>query len=183
MHHLYPSRVQSPLFSLQLKCRYYATSPGPPPELLVTSSDPVQISPGGRHYYGVTSPSLPCARYCARGASCRWIQRVARPDTNRLFSVPDPKMVFLADAPTDSIGTAPSVTGTLLFSLAALYVCCSFPSLCPPPVCALDQILPSHAFAIIHKHSTPSACSSTAALSAPLPGPRSPATFSPPRVP
>ena len=66
-------------------------------------------------------------------------------------------MVYLADAPTDSIGTAPSVIRSLLDSLAALRVWCSIPSTCPPPVCALDQIPPTHAIAIFNKLSTPSA--------------------------
>ena len=68
-----------------------------------------------------------------------------------------PDVVFLSDAPTDSIGTAPSVIHSLLASLAALQVWCSYPSPCPPPVRALDQILPSHAIAIINKLSTASA--------------------------
>jgi len=79
-----------------------------------------------------------CINLGALGASCRWIQRVASPDTNYLFCVPDPQMVFLADAPTDRIGTVPSVIRSLLASLAALHVWCSFPSPSPPLVCALD---------------------------------------------
>ena len=66
-------------------------------------------------------------------------------------------MVYLADAPTDSIGTAPSIIRSMLASLAALRVWRSFPVPCPPPVCALDHLLPSHAIAIINKLSTFSA--------------------------
>jgi len=69
-----------------------------------------------------------------------------------IFCVPD-----RSDAPTDSIGTAPSVIRSMLASLAALRVWRSFPVPCPPPVCALDHLLPSHAIAIINKLSTFSA--------------------------
>ena len=85
--------------------------------------------------------------------------RVASPDhTNSLVCVPEPQMVFRANAPTDSIGTAPSpVVRSLLASLAALHVWCSFPASCPLAVCALVHLLPSHAIAIINKLSTFSA--------------------------
>ena len=93
-----------------------------------------------------------------------------------IFCVPD-----RSDAPTDSIGTAPSVIRSMLASLAALRVWRSFPVPCPPPVCALDHLLPSHAIAIINKLSTFSARRLRGCLARPPPSsPQSRYILSPP---
>ena len=98
-----------------------------------------------------------------------------------IFCVPDPQMVFRSDARTDSIGTAPSVIRSMLASLAALRVWRSFPVPCPPPVCALVHLLPSHAIAIINKLSTFSARRLRGCLARPPPSsPQSRYILSPP---
>ena len=60
---------------------YGQTDQDLPPEVLFTSSGPVQTSAGGRHYCGAPLPFISSALYCALGASCRWLLRVAVPIT------------------------------------------------------------------------------------------------------